>query len=139
MTVQAQPSNLQAPVSSLGTPSLASAIYTGSVQHTRFYPRRHTFSYRIFMMYMDLAELDKVFAGRWLWSTRRPAVAWFRRSDYLGDASIPLDTAVRDEAERLTGRRPAGPIRVLTHLRTFGYAQNPVTFYYYFAPCGPRV
>jgi len=139
VTVQAQPSNLQAPVSSLGTPSLASAIYTGSVQHTRFHPRRHTFSYRIFMMYMDLAELDKVFAGRWLWSTRRPAVAWFRRSDYLGDASIPLDTAVRDEAERLTGRRPAGPIRVLTHLRTFGYAQNPVTFYYCFAPCGPRV
>jgi len=122
-----------------GTPPLESAIYTGTVKHTRYQPRRHRFSYRIFMMYLDLAELDRVFAGRWLWSTRRPALAWFRRSDYLGDADVPLDTAVRDEAERLTGQRPAGPIRVLTHLRTFGYAQNPVSFYYCFSQGGDRV
>lgn len=139
MTVQLEPSTPSAPSSFSRTPSLASAIYTGTVRHTRFHPRRHTFSYRIFMMYLDLAELDQVFAGRWLWSTRRPALAWFRRSDYLGDPSVPLETAVRDEAERLTGRRPEGPIRVLTHLRTFGYAQNPVTFYYCFAPCGHRI
>lgn len=119
--------------------TLNSAIYTGTVRHTRYEPRRHDFSYRVFMMYLDLAELDRVFEGRWLWSSRGPAVAWFRRADYLGDASTPLDTAVRDEAERLTGRRPAGPIRVLTHLRYFGYVQNPVTFYYCFTPGGERV
>ena len=32
----------------------------------------------------------------------------------------------------VTGRRPSGPIRVLTHLRYFGYIFNPVTFYYCF-------
>ena len=91
------------------------------------------------MIYLDLAELDHVFDRRWLWSTRRPALAWFRRSDYLGSASVPLDEAVRSEVERLTGRRPSGPIRVLTHLRYFGYVQNPVTFYYCFAPDGDVV
>jgi len=119
--------------------TLNSAIYTGTVRHTRYEPRRHDFSYRIFMMYLDLAELDRVFEGRWLWSSRGPTVAWFRRADYLGDASTPLDTAVRDEAERLTGHRPSGPIRVLTHLRYFGYVQNPVTFYYCFTPEGDCV
>lgn len=118
---------------------LSSAIYRGTVRHTRYEPRRHDFSYRVFMMYLDLAELDRVFERRWFWSTRGPAIAWFRRADYLGDASIPLDAAVRDEAERLTGRRPAGPIRVLTHLRYFGYVQNPVTFYYCFTPDGEHV
>jgi hypothetical protein len=34
-------------------------------------------------------------------------------------------------AER-TGKRPAGPIRLLTHLRWFGYVFNPVSFYYCF-------
>ena len=32
------------------------------------------------------------------------------------------------------GRRPAGPIRLLTHLRYFGYGFNPVSFYYCFDP-----
>ena len=91
------------------------------------------------MMYLDLDELPEIFDGRWMWSARRLAPAWFRRADYLGDPRVPLADAVRDEAESRTGRRPEGPIRVLTHLRYFGYVINPVTFYYCFAPDGERV
>ena len=32
--------------------------------------------------------------------------------------------------EQRTGQRPNGPIRLLTHLRYFGYAFNPVSFYF---------
>lgn len=114
----------------------ASCIYRGRVTHTRHAPRAHAFGYDVFMMYLDLDEIDDVFRHRWLWSAGRPAPAWFRRSDYLGDPDVPLREAVAAEAERLTGRRPRGPIRVLTNLRYFGYAQNPVTFYYCFAADG---
>lgn len=116
-----------------------SAIYTGWVRHRRLQPRPHAFRYRLFLMYLDLAELDRVFRGRWLWSTRRPAPAWFRRADYLGDPRTPLDQAVRDRVEQETGIRPAGPIRMLTHLRYLGYCFNPVTFYYCFDRTGERV
>lgn len=116
-----------------------SAIYTGWVRHRRLGPRAHAFRYRLFMMYLDLAELDRVFRGRRLWSARKPALAWFRRADYLGDPHVPLDQAVRDRVERETGARPRGPIRVLTHLRYFGYCFNPVTFYYCFDRAGARV
>jgi DUF1365 family protein len=109
-----------------------SALYEGRVQHRRHAPRPHAFRYRIFQLYLDLAELDEVFRGRWLWSARRPALAWFRRADHLGEAEVPLDTAVRDLVERESGRRPRGPIRLLTHLRYFGYCMNPVSFYYCF-------
>jgi hypothetical protein len=47
--------------------------------------------------------------------------------------------AVREEAQRLTGHRPSGDIRMLTHLRYFGYVQNPVTFYYCFRPDSEEV
>jgi DUF1365 family protein len=120
-------------------PGWRSGIYRGRVAHSRQLPRAHAFTYRLFMMYLDLDELDEVFRGRWLWSARRPALAWFRRADYLGDAAVPLDEAVRAEAARLTGRRPTGPIRMLTHLRYYGYVQNPVTFYYCFTPDGARI
>jgi DUF1365 family protein len=116
-----------------------SAIYTGQVSHRRFAPRPHAFEYRLFMAYLDLAELDDVFRGRWLWSARRPAPAWFRRADYLGNPAVPLDAAVRERVLAHTGRRPAGPVRMLTHLRYFGFCFNPVTFYYCFDAAGERV
>jgi uncharacterized protein len=62
-----------------------SAVYEGMVRHRRLSPLRHEFRYRLFMLYLDLDELPAVFDGRWLWSTRRAAPAWFRRADYLGD------------------------------------------------------
>jgi len=110
-----------------------SCIYRGTVRHRRFGPVHHAFRYPLFMMYLDLAELPAVFDGHLLWSARRPAPAWFRRADYLGDPAVPLDVAVRDTVECETGRRPAGPIRLLTHLRYLGYIMNPVSFYYCFA------
>jgi DUF1365 family protein len=74
-----------------------------------------------------------------LWSARRPAPAWFRRKDFLGPAHVPLDAAVRDLVAMRTGTRPRGPIRLLTHLRYFGYSFNPVSFYYVFDAGGTRV
>jgi len=112
--------------------TMHSALYTGLLRHRRFAPREHEFSYRLFMVYVDLAELEEVFRGRWLWSAARPAVAWLRRRDYLGDPAVSLDTAVRDRVAAKTGVRPEGPIRMLTHLRYFGIGFNPVTFYYCF-------
>jgi len=107
-----------------------SAIYLGWVSHRRRSPARNAFRYRMFMMWLDLAELDRVFARRWLWSTRRLALARYRREDFLGPHDRPLDVAVRDLVEARTGRRPAGAIRMLGHLRYFGHCFNPVTFYY---------
>lgn len=109
------------------------------MRHRRFAPVANAFSYSVFMMYLDLAELGAVFRGRWLWSARRPAPAWLKREDHLGDPSAPLDEAVRDLVAGRTGRRPAGPIRLLTHLRYFGYCFNPVSFFYCFDAAGRRV
>lgn len=116
--------------------ALNSAIYEGWVRHRRNTPRPHDFRYRMFQLYLDLSELDRVFAGRWFWSVDRRNLAQFRRADYLGDPALPLDTAVRDRVEAPLGRRPDGPIRVLTHGRYFGVVMNPVTFYYGFKADG---
>jgi len=118
---------------------MISCLYAGRLRHRRLAPRPHAFQYRLFMAYLDLAELDEVFRGRWLWSARRPALAWFNRADYLGDAALPLDEAVRERVWRETGTRPRGPIRLLTHLRMFGHCFNPVSFYYCYDARGEQV
>jgi DUF1365 family protein len=116
-----------------------SRIYKGWVRHRRVAPTRNQFSYRLYMLYLDLAELPALFDGTPFWSARRRAPAWFKRSDYLGPAEIPLDTAVRELVRERTGTRPTGPIRLLTHLRYFGYCMNPVSFYYCFDASGARL
>jgi len=118
---------------------MESCIFEGRVRHTRRLPVVHGFSYRLFMMYLDLDELPQLFDRYWLWSARQRAPAWFRREDHLGDPSTDLRTAVGDLVESRTGRRPAGPVRLLTHLRYFGYCFNPVSFYYCFDAAGERV
>ena len=108
---------------------MKSALYEGEVLHQRHHPRPHRFRYRLFLMYLDLDELPRLFDRRWFWSSERPNLLWFRRADYLGPSEVPLRTAVLDRVESELGRRPTGPVRLVTHLRTFGFMSNPVSFY----------
>jgi len=114
-----------------------SAIYEGTIRHRRFAVRNHSFRYRIAMAYVDLDELPTLLRGRLTRS--RPGLVRFRRRDYLGDPGTPLDTAVRALVRERLGSAPQGPIRLLTHLRTFGHCFNPVSFYYCFAEGGERL
>jgi DUF1365 family protein len=112
--------------------TIRSAVYEGWIRHRRFAPVRNDFRHRVFLMYLDLAELPGLFDPYLFWSARRPSAAWFRRADYHGNPATPLDQEVRDLVEARLGFRPEGPVRLLTHLRYFGYVLNPVSFYYCF-------
>jgi DUF1365 family protein len=120
-------------------PPQRSALYVGFVRHRRHGALRDEFRHPLFMAYVVLDELPELFDARWLWSARRPALAWFRRADYLGDPSTPLADAVRALVAERTGRTPDGPIALLAHLRHFGLCFNPVSFYYCFDAAGERV
>ncbi|MGO9832391.1 MAG: DUF1365 domain-containing protein [Myxococcaceae bacterium] len=109
----------------------ASAIYLGRLSHVRHGPRRHAFSYRLYMFYLDLDELP-ILPRSTLFGVERARPLSFRRRDYLGDPGRPLKVAVLDEVERVLGERPEGPVRLLTLVRALGYIFNPVSFYYCF-------
>lgn len=120
-----------------------SSLYTGWVRHRRFFPIAHEFRYPLTLLYLDLSELETVFQGRWFWSAGDSEadanLAWFRRSDHFGPRSLSLDACVRDIVEQATGRRPVGPIRLLTQPRYFGYVFNPISVYYCFSSTGAVV
>ncbi len=123
---------------------MRSALYEGTVTHRRHAAGAtgnvaHAFSQRTTMVLLFLDELDDVFARHPLWSTRHPAPVRFRRRDYLGDPATPLDAAVRDVVAARLGRRPAGPVAMLGHLRTWGWLFNPLTLFYCFDVTGTKV
>lgn len=111
-----------------------SCLYVGQVRHRRFTPKAHQFSYKLFLMYLDMSELPSVFDRFWLWSIEKANIASFYRKDHLGDKKLPLDTSVRNYIEQETGHRPQGPVRLLTHLSYFGFRFNPVSLYYCYDP-----
>jgi DUF1365 family protein len=116
-----------------------SCLYEGAVRHRRTGAMREEFRYPLFMAYLDLGELPELFDGRWLWSARRPAPAWFRRADHLGDPRRPLREVVGELVREQTGTVVEGPVRLLTHLRYLGHCFNPVSFYYCYDAPGERV
>lgn len=114
------------------SPAMHTCFYEGTVRHRRWTPVFHTFRFRLFLVYVDLAEIESVFGRRGIWSTRAPAVAWFRRADHLGEKHEPLDRSVRLLVREHLGYFPEGPIRLLTHFRYCGFQMNPVSLYYCF-------
>ena len=118
---------------------LHSCLYEGQVRHRRNSPVAHAFTYRIFQVFLDLDELDTVFRRRLFWSTKGPSVAWFRRSDHLGPPEQPLPQTVREFVQQETGIVSTGPVRLLTHLRYFGYVMNPVSFFYCYDETGESI
>ena len=115
---------------------LHSAIYKGLVTHHRFLPKKHSFQYSVFMMYLDLNELPTLFNGCKHWSYQSKNWAWFKREDYYGDPKKPLKDEISKLIAQATSHQPRGAIRVLTNMRYFRHCFNPVTFYYCFEADG---
>lgn len=120
-----------------------SCLYEGWVQHRRFGSAEsaleHQFRRKLFMTFVELDADPDPFDAHPLWGYERRAVAAFRREDFFGDPRRKLSECVRDEVESYCGKRPRGPIRVLTHLRYLGLSFNPVSFFYCYSADDSRV
>ena len=102
-------------------PAWTSAIYEGVVRHRRHGDCPHAFRYRVAQLYLDLDEVERVFAGHWLWSVNRRNLAQFRRSDYLAPHDRPLAEAslriARAEQTSMQAVQPICSLRLWAHRR----------------------
>lgn len=117
--------------------AFSSAIYSGKVRHRRFTPKQHDFEYTVFMMYLDLSEIDLLFSKSIFWSIKHFAPVQFKRSDFHlpsddTDAMLSIDASVRATVFQQLGMAITGPIRMLVNLRYWGVNMNPLSTYYCF-------
>src|SRR5690606_345632 len=63
----------------------------------------------------------------------------YHRADYHRPEIKCLKQAIYQSVFEKTGHKLNGPVRMLTHLRYFGYCMNPVTFYYCYNEGGDEV
>jgi DUF1365 family protein len=111
-------------------------LYTGNVRHRRFSPRRHAFSYPVFMAFLDLEQIPSLCAKSRLLGYNRFAWASYDDRDHVGDPALPLRARLMASAEAAGHRFPEGKVFLLANLRFWGYCFNPVSYVYAYAPDG---
>jgi DUF1365 family protein len=114
-----------------------SCLYECTVMHHRLAPKQHRFSYRIFMFYLDLDELDAIAARTTLFRRNRAGLFAFNDADHLDDSG----GSTKDKLLGWLGRNGIAlpwdaRIMLLTLPRVFGYVFNPVSFYFCFDAAG---
>ncbi len=109
---------------------MLSELFEGEIVHVRSTPVRRRFVHRIGMIGLDLDEWGTAFRGHACWGHGFPRIWSIRRRDHLGDRSRPLREAVEERIRSLGGSAPGGRIMLLTMPAAFGFAMNPVSFYF---------
>jgi DUF1365 family protein len=107
-----------------------SALYQGTVDHARFTPIEHRFSYKITLFWLKLNEMNKLNQELDFFSTEKRAWARFKSSDYLNQEDSPLESRVLHKMSELSGTQLQGDIYMLGQLRTLGLYFSPVNFYF---------
>ena len=108
------------------------AVYQGTIAHTRFSPKSHKFTYKTNMLYLDLDELQGAFLGKLFWGYNKANLASFYRSDFYGDKRKTIKKSIQSLLVNKINLHHKGKVFLLTTIRYFGFAFNPVSFYYCF-------
>ena len=113
-----------------------SSLYFGSVFHRRLGANPHRFRYRLFWLYLDLAEPGALGKSLRLFSHNRFNLFSLFDRDH-GDGS---SVALRAQAEARLAENgidiEGGPIRLLCMPRTLGFGFNPLSVYFCFGRDG---
>ena len=107
------------------------AVCPGTVLHSRQRPVEHRFERAVTMVWLDPDRPDDLFGRHPLWSARRRAPVRFRSRDYGSETSTrSLADQARRDLKPVVGDAPAGPVRMLTQPRSYGWLFNPLTLYF---------
>lgn len=107
----------------------ASGLYPGVVTHARLKPRRHRLRYRIFMLLLDLDEIDGLAARSRLFARNRWGLLSFRDADHGDRDGGPLKAWAEGHLSR-AGLPTGGPVRILTMPRILGLGFNPLSVWF---------
>lgn len=104
--------------------------------HNRLAPKKHRFTYNIFMFWIDIDEIDILSKSLKLLSRNKFNIFNFRDDDHFkfpkGDVRNKL--TVKEKLKNYLTEQGVKTfpqqVFLLTHLRMFGHVFNPVSFYY---------
>jgi DUF1365 family protein len=115
-------------------------ICKGWVNHSRLTPKKHEFTYPVFMFYLNIDDIECVLPVQTnhQWFSVFKSWAW-RREDYFDGSDKPLKQTIYHWVKEQGYPAPHGPITMLTNVRCFGYLINPITVYFLWDASGEHL
>ena len=109
-----------------------SKLYFGAVEHTRYQPVTHKFSYPIYFYGLDLDELGQLDRKIALFGYNRLRPASIHDADYLDDGPGNIREKLLRMLSQKHPEKTVSSIFMITSARYLNYIFNPVSFYYCF-------
>lgn len=107
-----------------------SHIYCGNIHHRRFQPKAHVFHYRLYMLALDVDEVEQkrlpsgLFGYRWYNPIR------FVQNDYIPGEPARLKVRIINKVLALGGNKAIEKVTMLVQARCFGLYFSPANFYF---------
>ena len=114
----------------------ASALYVGEVAHQRARTFDHRLRYRVFMLLLDLDEVETREGWPRLLGRGRFGLMSWRAADHGDRSGRPLRAQIEDHLAEAGIVIDGGPIRLLTMPRILGYGFNPISVWFCHRPDG---
>lgn len=105
-------------------------IYKGHTTHQRFLPVTHKFSYRLFLLDLDIDRLDEASGQSMLFSVNKPNLFSFRQQDHGNRKDMDLRPWAEEIFAGAGVALNGGSIRLVTLARHLFYKFAPISLWY---------
>lgn len=107
-----------------------SKIYVGNINHRRFSPKAHSFNYSLFMLALDVHEVENTQTGSGVFGFSWYHPLRFVEKDYLKGEPFSLSQRIKNKVRELHGHKEIEKIVMLVQVRSFGVYFSPANFYF---------
>ena len=107
-----------------------SFIYNGDVIHKRFRPKEHFFKYKVFSLFIDLSELEKIEKKIPIFSYNKVNLISFFDKDHGDRDGSSLKVWVEKNLNSLEIEKSEIKIKLLCYPRILGYVFNPLSIFF---------
>lgn len=111
---------------------VSSALYSGSLLHRRYRPRRHELRYDVTNLFIDVDELPEISRRSWLFGYGRKALFSVQDRNHGPGDGTPVAQHVRSLMAELPVAKPVGRIFMFCYPAVLGRVFNPLTVYFGF-------
>ena len=115
--------------------SAHSHIYRGQITHRRFMPKSHSFSYQLYMLALDVDEMQAKQSPKGIFGFSWYNFLRFKENDYLRGEPECLKQRIKCKVEDLSCGEESGAanisrITMLVQVRCLGLYFSPANFYF---------
>ena len=106
------------------------ALFSGSLVHRRYFPKRHSLDYHVVDVLLDVDQLQNLNTSTKMFGYNRKRLFSIADRDHGSGDGTPIAAQIRALMEGVKTKRPVRRIFMLCYPAVLGFVFNPITVYF---------